>query len=353
MALQNFVDKVGPVVSAAWLNAVDLLKETIFGNSTTKTQARAALTSDAPLEVANGGTGVRSLVDLSTALGGTGIQAGDNITVTGSWVFNPKITIDDGSAGAWVLGDASGVFSLKSLNSFGYPSNDYTIFDVTETGSQPVVDFKAIPTVNGGSITSTAPDFTSDLSVTKVLPSLKLEDSSGGANEKIWRVLTSGQAFYIITRSDIDGVGTNAFTATRTGTNILAITIGTSTSSVDIAGPLTFGYAAGNFFIGRRNTLTYGTTISTNTLLGNDFVITATDGVAFAIAAPTNAGSFVDTGTHGQRITYTIRNTSGGALGTVTWNSVFKMGAWVSPANGFSRSIEFRYNGTNWVELFP
>ena len=59
MALQNFVDKVGPVVSAAWLNAVDLLKFTIFADSTTKAQARTALTSDAPLEIANGGTGSR------------------------------------------------------------------------------------------------------------------------------------------------------------------------------------------------------------------------------------------------------------------------------------------------------
>lgn len=60
MALQEYVDKVGPVVSAAWLNAVDLLKETIFENSTTKELARVALTSDAPLEVENGGTGSRS-----------------------------------------------------------------------------------------------------------------------------------------------------------------------------------------------------------------------------------------------------------------------------------------------------
>jgi hypothetical protein len=59
MALQNFVDKVGPVVSSVWLNSVDLLKFTIFGDSTTKGQARTALTSDNPLEVTNGGTGSR------------------------------------------------------------------------------------------------------------------------------------------------------------------------------------------------------------------------------------------------------------------------------------------------------
>jgi len=60
MPLQNFVDKVGPVVSAAWLNAVDGLKFTVFADAATKAAARTALTSDAPLEVVNGGTGSRT-----------------------------------------------------------------------------------------------------------------------------------------------------------------------------------------------------------------------------------------------------------------------------------------------------
>jgi hypothetical protein len=61
MALQNFVDKVGPAINAAWLNVVDAIKFTIFGDATTKAQARANLTSDAPYEVANGGTGQRTV----------------------------------------------------------------------------------------------------------------------------------------------------------------------------------------------------------------------------------------------------------------------------------------------------
>lgn len=59
MGLQNFVDKNSPAVSAAWLNVVDTLKFTIFGDATTKAIARTNLTSDAPLEVANGGTASR------------------------------------------------------------------------------------------------------------------------------------------------------------------------------------------------------------------------------------------------------------------------------------------------------
>lgn len=69
MALQNFIDKSGPVISAAWLNAVDILKFTVFGDATTKANARIALTSDAAFEVANGGTGQRTLKAFMNSIG--------------------------------------------------------------------------------------------------------------------------------------------------------------------------------------------------------------------------------------------------------------------------------------------
>ena len=66
MSLMNFVDRTIPVVSAAWLNAIDTIKYTIFADATTKAAARTALTSDAPLEVGNGGTGQRTPLLTST-----------------------------------------------------------------------------------------------------------------------------------------------------------------------------------------------------------------------------------------------------------------------------------------------
>lgn len=93
-----------------------------------------------------------------------------------------------------------------------------------------------------------------------------------------------------------------------------------------------------------RVALTYGATIATDASLGNEFDITATNGTAFTISNPTNA-------TDGQVITYTIRNTSGGALGAITWGTAFKMAAWTSPATANSRSITFRFDGTNLVEI--
>lgn len=67
MSLQNFVDKQG-VVTATWLNSVDVLLDTVFGSAATRAAARAALTTDLPMEVANGGTGVRTLQALANSL---------------------------------------------------------------------------------------------------------------------------------------------------------------------------------------------------------------------------------------------------------------------------------------------
>jgi hypothetical protein len=92
-------------------------------------------------------------------------------------------------------------------------------------------------------------------------------------------------------------------------------------------------------------TVTYSASITIDASTGNEFTITANNGTAFTINAPTNP-------TTGQRMVVTIRNTSGGALGAITWNAVFKMATFTAPANANSRSIEFRYDGTNWVQLY-
>jgi hypothetical protein len=35
----------------------------------------------------------------------------------------------------------------------------------------------------------------------------------------------------------------------------------------------------------------------------------------------------------------------------VTGDTLYKLADWISPAKAFSRSIDFRFNGTNWVEV--
>lgn len=93
-----------------------------------------------------------------------------------------------------------------------------------------------------------------------------------------------------------------------------------------------------------RKDLTYSATIATDVREGSHFTITATNGTAFTISDPTNP-------VVAKRIVYTIRNNSGGAMGAITWGSAFKLAAFTNPANGNSRSIEFAYNGTSWIEI--
>ena len=91
--------------------------------------------------------------------------------------------------------------------------------------------------------------------------------------------------------------------------------------------------------------LTYGTTISTDAALNDDFTINVTNNTAFTISNPTNA-------IIGDLLTYSIKNTSGGAMGAITWGSEFKMaGAFTNPANNTRRTITFhRETSTEWVE---
>ena len=127
-----------------------------------------------------------------------------------------------------------------------------------------------------------------------------------------------------------DGVGVRLFSSTA-GAEFARIS--------DTAG---WAWQAGT--IGKRLALTYSASMTPDALLADSFTITATNASAFTINAPSNAAD-------GRRLKFTIRNTSGGALGAVTWNAVFKLAAWTSPATGFSRSIEFEYDGTNWIQI--
>lgn len=88
----------------------------------------------------------------------------------------------------------------------------------------------------------------------------------------------------------------------------------------------------------------YSASMTFDAFSADEFVISATNGTAFTINAPTKPMT-------GRVITITIRNASGGALGAATWNAVFKLGGWVQPVNTASRSIIFRYDGSNWIEI--
>jgi len=119
------------------------------------------------------------------------------------------------------------------------------------------------------------------------------------------------------------------------------VTLGTVTTGTWNAGAVTSSKAT----IGARVTVTYSASMTIDASLGNVFEITATNNTAFTINAPTNPVT-------GQTIIVKIYNTAGGALGVATWDPVFKMVAWVQPADTFNRAILFHFNGTNWTEDF-
>lgn len=76
--------------------------------------------------------------------------------------------------------------------------------------------------------------------------------------------------------------------------------------------------------------------------------IVATNGTAFTINPPANNPQAWSTGLHAVEIT----NSSGGALGTLTWSGFnITGGAWTQPGNGKRRMIQFRWNGSTWVEI--
>lgn len=84
------------------------------------------------------------------------------------------------------------------------------------------------------------------------------------------------------------------------------------------------------------------------------FSINVAHNYGFTIGPPAMGSNVMPTsGRNGQRILVKIRNVSGASLGSSTlWDPVFKMSSWTNPANGFSRAVEFEWDGTHWVQLW-
>jgi len=96
--------------------------------------------------------------------------------------------------------------------------------------------------------------------------------------------------------------------------------------------------------LSRRQAIPYSASMAVDNTY-QSFTITATNGTAFTVTNPLYPTY------DGETITFTIRNASGGALGTATWGTLYKLATWTQPANGFSRSITFLCDGTNFIEL--
>jgi Pectate lyase superfamily protein len=96
-----------------------------------------------------------------------------------------------------------------------------------------------------------------------------------------------------------------------------------------------------------KATPAYSASITPNAFVGNWQTITVTNGTAFTINAPTNPPSTTGTA----ELTIEILNSSGGAMGVITWNGAFIFAGitWANPASTKKRYARFEWNGLNWI----
>lgn len=100
-------------------------------------------------------------------------------------------------------------------------------------------------------------------------------------------------------------------------------------------------------FAAKQVDVVYSPAMGIDLSLGNLYLIVVTDAVNFTVANPNNAQQI------GQQFTILIRNAigGGGVVGVVNWDTLYKLSAWTSPADGYSRSICFVWNGTHCIEI--
>lgn len=216
-----------------------------------------------------------------------------------------------------------------------------TAKQISQSGIAPDGSFYVTLTDGAGNLSS----FTSSL-ITNTAPTLTANGQGGIGSDSVKGLVLEGQ-----------GSSNDWSMQNKSGTVTLGNDTGTSTLRLANGGTLIIG-GAGTFSavgvggsgmftrtINTLATITYSASMTPDASAGNSFTITANNGTAFTINAPTSPST-------GQEIVFTIRNTSGGALGTITWNAVFKMAAFTAPGNGNSRSIAFHYDGTNWIQRY-
>lgn len=176
-------------------------------------------------------------------------------------------------------------------------------------------------------------------------------DWSAGAINGCTEVLVSG-----CTSGNVDGATTQRYGIT-TGSNVRRLKLlgndfnGNATGASVLGDDYATRLCKANAGVNDIDqsvvaTPTYGASISINSASARIHKIIATNGNAFAIGAPAVAQN-------GQTLVIDIRNASGGALGAISWNGVYRLESFTAPANGKGKTIEFYYDGTNWVQKGP
>lgn len=91
-------------------------------------------------------------------------------------------------------------------------------------------------------------------------------------------------------------------------------------------------------------TATFGATVAIDAAVGAMHIIPAATNINFLIVNPTNL-------TLGDILMIEVQNTSAATLGTITWDTLYKMATFTKPTTGKNRVVTFRYNGTVLKEI--
>lgn len=137
------------------------------------------------------------------------------------------------------------------------------------------------------------------------------------------------------------GTGNAGWTALAPSTINWAVpgTIGTTTPNAGVFTTLTATKLVWGLFAP-----TYGASVAVNASNGNVAIVSASNSSDFTVANPTNAST-------GQPLIIMVKNTSGGTLGVITWDTLYKLGTFTKPTSGKARSVTFVYTGTHWAEV--
>lgn len=314
-----------------------MIYRNIVGQDTT-TNCMSLVGAEAPLGyLAGAGLTVYQQLDLMSfdvdgfsckQAGGNGISASGPITIR-----NGRTT---GCFNGIVLANECIQFSIDMVDVF-----DSTNVGIRMDGTSPILTRYKIGSIRnsyvaGSTGAGVALDYIETATVEANRFGYNVAYSPTAETTQTFGVSVGNQGFGVVVRNNYVGAATGGIAYNKTGgpqNCIMQNPVGVSTTQ-------------GNWLhVGQlESILTFGGTITPDCSQGNEFVINATTAGAFTIAVPTNPK-------YQQRVTFSIRNASGGALGAVTWNAIFKLSAWVSPANGFNRSIDYKFDGTNWIEV--
>ncbi len=287
-----------------------------------------------PVSAAKGGTGVGTLTGI---VKGNGASAMTGMTTSSGLA---GALSDETGSGALVFGTSptlSAAVITAAVNTTPLAISGYSL---TGANTQPAIS------VTGAWSTSASPSFIfANVTGTSGLAANLIELQSNGTETfKVSKTgLTSSNDFRAVNHIYIydQDAGDTYFLGETGGIHLYAQdnTDGRFYCGVLVAS----GYVYGNVYVFPAVAATYGTTVNINAASASVFLITATNATAFTIANPTNPLS-------DQIIKIRVKNTTGGALGAATWGSAYKLATWTQPATATSRCIEFKYDGTNWIE---